>query len=350
MIPNKCMNPDENIGVLEAARAIAAGRRVDRAAIESSADLSESLAGLLRELKIVEDIAELHRSLPAPITSLSDPAGGLLSLQTVETVAPAPTWGSLRLLERVGEGAFGDVFRAWDPRLDREVALKLLRRPDSQHDSVGSLVIDEGHLLARVRHPNVVTVLRRGPHRRRVGLWMEFVRGRTIAAGAEGTRPIQRAGSGAHRARLCRAFSAVHRAGLIHRDIKAHNVMREDGGRIVLMDLSTGREDLDDPHAELAGTPLYLAPEVFEGRPPQHGAISTASACCCITSRAGLSRERTHCRRSSREARGTETRLAQRRTSGPARGVRAGRRALAPRMIHRSDTKALARWKRPSCA
>lgn len=58
------MNPDENLGVLEAARAIVAGRRVDWAAIESSGDLSESLSALLKELKVVEGIAELHRSLP----------------------------------------------------------------------------------------------------------------------------------------------------------------------------------------------------------------------------------------------------------------------------------------------
>jgi TolB-like protein/Tfp pilus assembly protein PilF len=67
---------------------------------------------------------------------------------------------------------------------------------------------------------------------------------------------------------LCRALASIHRAGLIHRDVKAQNVMREDGGRIVLMDLGTGREA--NAHSgramrELAGTPLYLAPEIFVG-------------------------------------------------------------------------------------
>src|SRR5262245_19271438 len=262
------MIPDENIGVLEAARAIAAGRRVDWASIESSGELSESLAALLKELKVVEGIAELHRSLPDPVSPLSDSVLSSVSAPTVETAASAPeaTWGSLRLLECVGEGAFGDVFRAWDPRLDRDVALKLLRRPDSQHDSVGSLVVDEGRLLARVRHPNVVTVYGADRIDDRVGLWMEFVRGRTLEAvlrehGAVGAKEAALIGLD-----VCRALSAVHRAGLIHRDIKAHNVMREAGGRIVLMDFGTGREDLGDRHAELAGTPLYLAPEVFAGR------------------------------------------------------------------------------------
>src|SRR5262245_48160982 len=177
------MNPDENIGLLEAARAIAAGRRVDWAAVESSADLSESMVALLQELRVVEGIAELHRSLPDPSGSvIDDSAVASVNAEAAATMPEAATWGSLRLLERVGEGAFGDVFRAWDPRLDREVALKLLRRPDSRHDSVGSLVIDEGRLLARVRHPNVVTVHGADRIDDRVGLWMEFVRGRTLEA------------------------------------------------------------------------------------------------------------------------------------------------------------------------
>src|SRR5262245_9526750 len=268
------MIPDDNIGLLEAARAIAAGRRVDWAAIESSADVSESFAALLRELKVVEDIAELHRSLPEPSSASG---GNVLSSINAETAAAIPAtaaWGPLRLLERVGEGAFGDVYRAWDPRLDREVALKLLKHRDSRHDpeAAGSgtevRVVDEGRLLARVRHPNVVTVHGADRIDGLVGLWMEFVRGRTLEAVLRDHGPF-----GAQEAALigldvCRALSAVHGAGLVHRDIKAQNVMREAGGRIVLMDFGTGREDLQDGPAQLAGTPLYLAPEVFAGAPP----------------------------------------------------------------------------------
>ena len=266
------MIPDENIGLIEAARAIVAGRRVDWAAIESSGTVSDSLKALLDELKIVADIAALHRSLvdPASASALASGSESAVSSLGAETVATPPdsvAWGSLRLLERVGEGAFGDVYRAWDPRLDREVALKLLRRPDSQHDSVGSLVVDEGRLLARVRHSNVVTVYGADRLEDRVGLWMEFVHGRTLEAVLRDHGPFGAQEAGLIGLDVCRALSAVHRAGLIHRDIKAHNVMREAGGRIVLMDFGTGRENLGDRHAELAGTPLYLAPEVFAGRP-----------------------------------------------------------------------------------
>ena len=62
-------------------------------------------------------------------------------------------------------------------------------------------------------------------------------------------------------------MSAVHGAGLLHRDIKAHNVMRSEDGRIALMDFGTGRKLEDDASPDLAGTPLYLAPEVLQGQP-----------------------------------------------------------------------------------
>jgi serine/threonine protein kinase len=253
------MAPAENDDVLAVARAIAAGQAVDWSSVESSVQLSESAAAVLRELRVVVEIAELHRSV-----DISD----VSSISSSETAAVSPqfgTWGSLRLLDRVGHGAFGDVYRAWDPRLDREVALKLLRRADSPRDSVGSQVIEEGRLLARVRHPNVVTVYGADRIDGRVGLWMEFVRGRTLETVLRDHGPF-----GAQEATLigldlARALSAVHSAGLIHRDVKAQNVMRENGGRIVLMDFGAGRDDLDDRPAELAGTPLYLAPEVLAG-------------------------------------------------------------------------------------
>jgi eukaryotic-like serine/threonine-protein kinase len=101
-----------------------------------------------------------------------------------------------------------------------------------------------------------------------VGLWMEFVRGRTLEQ-----LLVERGAFGAQEALLvgldlCRALSAVHGAGVVHRDVKAQNVIREEGGRVVLMDFGTGLErSLDAGDPALSGTPLYLAPELFKGQP-----------------------------------------------------------------------------------
>ena len=174
-------------------------------------------------------------------------------------------WGHLQVFERIGQGAFGDVHRAWDPHLDREVALKLLRSDVLDNDGPRYPVIEEGRLLARVRHPNVVTIYGAEPIDGRIGLWMEFVKGCTLEealrSGRTFTAPeVTRLGID-----LCSAVGAVHAAGLVHRDIKAQNVMLDDGGRLVLMDFGAG-DEADDSNAS-AGTPLYLAPEVLSGAP-----------------------------------------------------------------------------------
>ena len=89
-------------------------------------------------------------------------------------------WGHLRLVEVIGRGAFAEVYRAWDTRLDREVALKLLTAAAPTGDALATSIIEEGRLLARVRHPNVVTIYGADRIDDRVGLWMEFVKGRTL--------------------------------------------------------------------------------------------------------------------------------------------------------------------------
>jgi serine/threonine protein kinase len=176
------------------------------------------------------------------------------------------SWGRLTIRERIGRGSFGEVYRAWDPQLDRDVALKLLVPGDTATPGRSS-VIEEGRLLARIRHPNVVTIYGAERIDGCIGLWMELVEGRTleelIAAGRRFT--VEEATSIG--VEVCGAVAAVHDAGLLHRDIKAHNVMLTEEGRSVLMDFGTGREAGPTPDAAEAGTPLYLAPEVLSGYP-----------------------------------------------------------------------------------
>ena len=193
----------------------------------------------------------------------------LAKLRLVSKRESGDHWGPLRVFERIGQGAFGDVYRAWDTRLDREVALKLLpdavNPPKGGHHHGPSSIIDEGRLLARVRHPNVVTIYGAERIDGRVGLWMELVKGHTLEETLRdgktfSAKDVQRIG-----VELCRAVAAVHAAGLLHRDIKAQNVMVADDGRVVLMDFGTGLEVHDAADGSVSGTPLYLAPEVLAG-------------------------------------------------------------------------------------
>ena len=231
----------------------------------------------VRRLKLVSEIGHFH-SLDSSAAAASwsgrpptlNTSAAAWATRTDDDFAEAvpSEWGPLKILEPVARGTFGDVYRAWDTRLDREVALKLLRRRESS-ETVESTVIDEGRLMARVRHPNVITVYGAERSNQRVGLWMEYIHGRTLEQELREDGPLDVEQAARVGIEVCAALSAVHEAGLLHRDVKAHNVMRDGDGRIVLGDFGTGRE-LEEPvvpDGQLAGTPLYLAPEALAGHP-----------------------------------------------------------------------------------
>ena len=238
------MTPDDPV-LTDAARAVLDNTPIDWSDLESSDDLETR--GLTEQLKVLSTVSNLHRQ----------------PLQTMLHTEPAH-WGRLEVFERVGTGASGAVYRAYDPRLNREVALKLL--PAGSATDASSPIVREGRLLTRVRHSGVATIYGTELIDGRVGLWMEFVHGRTLeqllGAGHQfGPPEVISIGVA-----LADAVSAVHDAGLLHRDIKAQNVMRADDGRTVLMDFGTGWDRFQSG-SRAAGTPLYLAPEIFRGAP-----------------------------------------------------------------------------------
>jgi serine/threonine-protein kinase len=243
------------------ADAILDGTPIDWAAAESSSDSTTRL--LVRQLRVLAAVAELHCSTPPGAWSASR-----MQTRLEPHSAQAPVlWRHLRLFERIGRGAFGEVYRAWDTRLEREVALKLLPAVPSSGDRAAFPIVHEGRLLARVRHPNVVTIFGVEQVGDQIGLSMEFIRGRTLEQMLEQNRAAETSEAIDIGIQLCRAMSAVHGAGLLHRDIKTTNVMRAEDGRVVLMDFGAGREFGDDVSSDVAGTPLYLAPEVLAGQP-----------------------------------------------------------------------------------
>jgi tetratricopeptide (TPR) repeat protein/tRNA A-37 threonylcarbamoyl transferase component Bud32 len=175
------------------------------------------------------------------------------------------TWGSLKLIKRVGQGAFGEVYRAFDTTLEREVALKLLLPRGQDRESEEKAMLREARALARIRHPNVVPVYGVGTHDGRVGFWSDFVNGKPLSVLLDSEGPFGAREAALIGIDLCKAVGAVHTAGLLHRDIKTGNVMREAGGRILLMDF--GLTHAYDAGQSFSGTPVYMAPELLTGAP-----------------------------------------------------------------------------------
>ncbi len=247
---------------------IADGAPIDWPALESGAQ-SDADRELLNALRVLGGVADLHRST-------TDDSSGSFD-ETKEETAERPVggradersdlWGRYRLLQKVGEGSFGSVYRAWDPELERELAIKILHRRVASAELKRRL-LREGRALAKIRHNNVVSVLAVESHEERVGLCMEFVRGETLEAQLRTRLAFSAREAALVGEDVCQALDAVHRAGFVHRDVKARNVMRDPGGRVVLMDFGTGRETeraARTGRVDTAGTPVYMAPEVLAG-------------------------------------------------------------------------------------
>jgi Tfp pilus assembly protein PilF/TolB-like protein len=231
--------------------AILDGTPVDWAAAEADASADER--AVLEELRILEAVAGSCRV-------------GTPSERDHRAPAPNGYWGRLRLIDRIGGGSFGEVYRAWDAQLHREVALKLIPVAAAPAADT-SAILEEGRLLARVRHPGVVTVYDvqvRGPW---AALCMEFVDGETLEQRVRRDGPINADAVVDIGIQLSEAVAAVHEAGVLHRDVKAANVVVQGDRRVMLTDFGAGRTVDDGDASGLAGTPLYLAPEVLDGGP-----------------------------------------------------------------------------------
>ena len=256
----------------DVAAAIADGTPVDWESVESSAS-TPAEREIIAQLRLLATVGMVLRTgVPEGAAGRRGRASPPATRRSAEEAKhdrgwcryPTSHWRHLTVSEVVGRGGFGTVYRAVDPKLDKVVALKLIPAGASLRSEAE--VLGEGRRLARVRHPNVVTIHGADHEEGYFGLWMEFVRGRTLRQIVERRGPFGSDEALLIGVEVARALAAVHQAGLVHRDVKAQNVMREDGGRLVLMDFGAG-EDLRGVAARpgTAGTPMYMAPEVLNG-------------------------------------------------------------------------------------
>jgi hypothetical protein len=165
--------------------------------------------------------------------------------------------GRYTLIERAGAGGMGVVWSAYDPELNRPVALKLASSGD---EAVRARARDEGRALAKLSHPNVVPIYDVIDVEQGVFLVMELVKGKTLRSVDESPAAIVRAYRQA-----AEGLAAAHAAGLIHRDFKPDNAILGADGRVRVLDFGLAQETGDA--AEIAGTPRYMAPEQRDGKP-----------------------------------------------------------------------------------
>ncbi len=178
--------------------------------------------------------------------------------------------GRYKVFKRLGRGGMGTVYLALDPKLDREVAVKV-PHPEQSRDSVSrERFLREARAVAKFHHANFCPIFDIDESNDRPFLVMAYIQGRSLAESIEPGHPWNpRKAAGVVR-QLALALAEAHRQGIVHRDLKPANVMVDTKGRLILMDFGLARKfDSADPtftaSGAILGTPAYMPPEQAEG-------------------------------------------------------------------------------------
>jgi serine/threonine protein kinase len=171
--------------------------------------------------------------------------------------------GKYKILETIGSGGFGTVYRAEDTWIDKKVALKV---PHKQGVDFGEL-LREPRLLASLNHPNIVTILTAEKQDNVFFIVMEFVPGETLEAiiAREGALDVARALD--YTCQISNAVDHAHRQGVLHRDLRPSNVLVTENGMLKVADFGTSRFlEIAAHGTTVIGSPPYMAPEQFHGK------------------------------------------------------------------------------------
>jgi len=177
-----------------------------------------------------------------------------------------------KILEKLGEGGMGVVYKAEDTKLKRTVALKFLSPQAVGTDDDKTRFIHEAQAAAALNHPNICTVHEIDEHEGQSFIAMEFVEGKSLKAKIE-SGPLQLDEAVEFAVEITEGLQEAHSKGIIHRDIKSANIMLSATGRVKLMDFglakSSGRTQLTQAGTTI-GTVAYMSPEQGRGEPVDH--------------------------------------------------------------------------------
>ena len=174
-----------------------------------------------------------------------------------------------QIIEEIGYGSMGRVFKARDLKLDQVVALKMIRPEDAASPVILNLYKKETQLARSLAQENIIRVYDLGESRGVTFISMEFVSGQNLEQLLRASGPLAEETAVSITRQVCRALAAAHRHGIVHRDLKPQNILIDADGRVRVADFGLART-METPagssSGHIVGTPAYMSPEQAEGR------------------------------------------------------------------------------------
>jgi serine/threonine-protein kinase len=186
--------------------------------------------------------------------------------------AGSANFGRYQVLEAIGQGAMGMVYKGLDPAIDRPVALKTIRLDNivnsSEMHELKERLDREAKAAGQLSHPNIVTIYDVGEEQSMQYIAMEFLDGNTLEALIDNKQQWDYKTLCKLMIQICEALDFAHERGIVHRDIKPANIMMLDGDRVKVMDFGIARLDQSNmtQSGVALGTPNYISPEQLKGQ------------------------------------------------------------------------------------
>jgi Tol biopolymer transport system component len=228
----------------------------DRTTFVESALGDERLRSLTLDLLTrLEESEESHDPMPPPAAHEHGPQ-----------LLPGSFLGRFRILEEIGRGGMGEVYRAVDTDLDRNVAIKCIAGRRLGPSSAVANFIREARMASALNHPGIVTIYEVIRTRDTVAIVMELMEGESLRKRCGTPQPIERVAAWGRQ--IAAALTELHAAGLMHRDIKPENLVLRSEGYVKILDfgLALHHTETQDPdEGRVAGTLRYMSPEQARG-------------------------------------------------------------------------------------
>ena len=226
--------------------------------------LGQQYPDLVEELKQLLAIGQMMEMVKATTSAPTHPG------KSRPAVALSPgKFGPYTLEEELGRGGMGVVYKAWDPALERFVALKTILRGDQASPTDIGRFRSEAQSAAGLEHPNIVPVYQVGEEAGRAYFCMKYVEGPTLA-GVVKSGPLLPRRAARYLAAIARAVHHAHQKGILHRDLKPSNVLLDSDDQPLVTDFGLAKRMEGDPSltgtGAILGTPSYLAPELASGQ------------------------------------------------------------------------------------